>query len=53
MFFNEQLFEDPDTNVKEAATLLDRLIKDVVTRSADQFDLNLFIPLLKLSTFVM
>ena len=41
------LLEDPDSNVKEAASLLDRLIKEIVTRSGDQFNLKLFIPLLK------
>ncbi len=41
------LLEDPDSNVKEAASLLDRLIKEIVTRSGDQFALKLFIPLLK------
>lgn len=40
------MLEDPDSNVKEAATLLDRLIKEIVTRSGDEFEVELFIPLL-------
>jgi vacuole morphology and inheritance protein 14 len=41
-----KLFAHVDNDVKNAAALLDRLIKDIVTQS-DSFDLESFIPLLQ------
>eukprot|EP00850_Spirogloea_muscicola_P011853 SM000075S21942 [mRNA] locus=s75:91957:98287:- [translate_table: standard] len=52
IFFNElfdslcKLSADSDPNVQNAAHLLDRLIKDIVTES-DQFSIEEFIPLLR------
>ena len=40
-----------DVDVKNAAQLLDRLIKDVVTE-CENFDLDKFIPLLRYGSFV-
>lgn len=51
-FFNEifdglcKLSADPDPNVKNAAMLLDRLVKDIVTE-VGTFDVERFIPLLR------
>jgi len=41
-----KLFADVDMDVKNGATLLDRLIKDIVTES-DTFNVEMFIPLLQ------
>jgi len=52
LFFNEvfdglcKLFADADVDVRSAAQLLDRLVKDVVTECA-AFDVERFIPLLR------
>ncbi|CAK4899798.1 unnamed protein product [Aphanomyces euteiches] len=40
-----KLFADVDTDVKNGAHLLDRLVKDIVTES-EVFDVDMFIPLL-------
>lgn len=51
-FFNEifdglcKLSADPDQNVKNAAMLLDRLVKDIVTE-VGSFDVERFVPLLR------
>ncbi|RLO11492.1 hypothetical protein DYB28_010441, partial [Aphanomyces astaci] len=41
-----KLFADVDTDVKNGAHLLDRLVKDIVTES-EVFDVDMFIPLLQ------
>jgi len=52
LFFNEvfdglcKLCADSDADVRAAAALLDRLVKDIVTESA-AFDLERFVPLLR------
>ncbi|KAF8021139.1 hypothetical protein BT93_G1540 [Corymbia citriodora subsp. variegata] len=53
IFFFNQIFDalcklsaDSDANVQNAAHLLDRLVKDIVTES-DQFSIEEFIPLLR------
>jgi vacuole morphology and inheritance protein 14 len=42
-----RLVADPDTSVKNASELLDRLLKDIITENSQIFDLQSFIPLLK------
>ena len=42
-----RLVTDADLSVKNAAELLDRLLKDIVTESSQTFDLTSFIPLLR------
>ncbi|KAK4799842.1 hypothetical protein SAY86_025207 [Trapa natans] len=52
IYFNQifdvlcKLFADSDSNVQNAAHLLDRLVKDIVSES-DQFSIEEFIPLLR------
>ena len=58
IYFNEifdalcKLSADPEINVKNAAQLLDRLIKDIVTEFPI-FDINKFIPLLQERIYVV
>lgn len=42
-----RLVSDPDVSVKNAAELLDRLLKDIITENSAVFDLPSFIPLLR------
>jgi vacuole morphology and inheritance protein 14 len=42
-----KLVTDQDVSVKNAAELLDRLLKDIITENSGIFDLNSFIPLLR------
>lgn len=44
-----KLYADPDVDVKNGATLFDRLMKDIVTESSPKtFSVNQFIPLLQI-----
>eukprot|EP01114_Cavostelium_apophysatum_P017154 TRINITY_DN5029_c0_g1_i1.p1 TRINITY_DN5029_c0_g1~~TRINITY_DN5029_c0_g1_i1.p1 ORF type:complete len:719 (-),score=131.55 TRINITY_DN5029_c0_g1_i1:14-2170(-) len=58
IYFNEvfdalcKLAADPDTNVKNGAQLLDRLIKDIVTES-EGLNIERFIPLLQERVYVI
>ena len=42
-----KLFADVDVDVKNGAQLLNRLVKDIVTESDTEFDVDLFMPLLQ------
>ena len=49
--FADQLVADPDQSVKNAAELLDRLLKDILTENG-KFDVEKFMPLLSERIYV-